>query len=221
MRLPRFLWVPFALGRPFGAPHEPDFQRRVLREALGLLERTDGPVVLEDFPDDAPGGDDDEAVWACPVSFARPDDADADPAADVRAELRLLAPWAEPAPAPHRNSGLDLDEAVALLASLAVDGTEPEPPPGRSLVDHLRLAADDLHTWYLHAAVRQPGRATVAERDEWFWRRTALGSLLGAVAARLGRHADPAVRLFAARALVPRDHLDALVPHRLPGDPDD
>ena len=28
MRLPRFLWVPFELGRPFGAPNEPDFQRR-------------------------------------------------------------------------------------------------------------------------------------------------------------------------------------------------
>jgi len=53
MKLPRFLWVPFELGRPFGAPSEPDFQRRVLHEALLLLERSDGPVVLEDFPDDA------------------------------------------------------------------------------------------------------------------------------------------------------------------------
>ena len=67
MELPRFLWVPFELGRPFGAPHEPDFQRRVLRAALGLLERRDGPVVLEDFPDDAPVVDDDEADgWSCP-----------------------------------------------------------------------------------------------------------------------------------------------------------
>ena len=53
MQLPRFLWVPFELGRPFGAPNEPDFQRRVLRAALALLERDDGPVILEDFPDEA------------------------------------------------------------------------------------------------------------------------------------------------------------------------
>jgi len=31
--------VPFELGRPFGAPDEPDFQRRVLRDLLGLLAR--------------------------------------------------------------------------------------------------------------------------------------------------------------------------------------
>ena len=45
MQLPRFLWVPFELGRPFGAPNEPDFQRCVLRTALELLERKDLDVV--------------------------------------------------------------------------------------------------------------------------------------------------------------------------------
>ena len=39
IRPPRALWVPFPLGRPFGAPHAPDFQRRVLRRALALLAR--------------------------------------------------------------------------------------------------------------------------------------------------------------------------------------
>ena len=41
MKPPRALAVPFELGRPFGAPNEPDFQRRVLRAVLDLLERTD------------------------------------------------------------------------------------------------------------------------------------------------------------------------------------
>ena len=66
MQLPRFLWVPFELGRPFGAPNEPDFQRRVLRSALELLERSDGPVILEDFPDDAPTAEDTGAGWTGP-----------------------------------------------------------------------------------------------------------------------------------------------------------
>src|ERR1700679_3830914 len=52
---PRGLFVPFQLGRPLGEPEDPAFQRRVLLQALGLLERTDGPVILEDFPDDPPG----------------------------------------------------------------------------------------------------------------------------------------------------------------------
>ena len=55
MRPPRALWVPFDLGRPFGAPNEPAFQSEVLRAALALLVREDGPVILKDFPKDAPG----------------------------------------------------------------------------------------------------------------------------------------------------------------------
>ena len=56
LRPPRFLWVPFELGRPFGAPNEPVFQTRVLSAALALLERRDGPPILESFPDDPPNG---------------------------------------------------------------------------------------------------------------------------------------------------------------------
>ena len=55
---PRGLFVPFQLGRPLGEPEDAAFQRRVLLQALGLLERTDGPVILEDFPDDPPGWQD-------------------------------------------------------------------------------------------------------------------------------------------------------------------
>jgi hypothetical protein len=73
LRPPRFLWVPFELGRPFGAPDEPEFQTKVLRTALALLERQDGPPILEDFPDDAPGdGATDMTGWTCPISFPKP-----------------------------------------------------------------------------------------------------------------------------------------------------
>jgi len=34
---PRALWVPFELGRPFGPPNDPPFQRRVILAALRLL----------------------------------------------------------------------------------------------------------------------------------------------------------------------------------------
>ena len=49
-RPPRALMVPFMLGRPLGEPNDVPFQRRVLLQALRLLERTDGPVLLEHFP---------------------------------------------------------------------------------------------------------------------------------------------------------------------------
>ena len=63
---PRALWVPFELGRPFGAPSDPGFQRRVLLAALSLLEREDGPVIIEDFAEDDPRAQPDPA-WHPPV----------------------------------------------------------------------------------------------------------------------------------------------------------
>ncbi|MEM7140759.1 MAG: hypothetical protein AAF548_06960 [Actinomycetota bacterium] len=203
MRLPRFLWVPFELGRPFGAPHEPDFQRRVLHDALALIERDDGPVVLADFPDDAPISDD-EAVWACPISFAPPDAEEPDLLASVHAEIGQLSPWAELGTAPAPNSGRPLAEIVELLHAV-VHG-------GDADIEEIRLAADDARTWYLHAVAQQPGRATSHDRNRWFWRETALARMLGVMAAGLVDHPEPMVRLFADRGIVPRDHWDLLVP---------
>ena len=51
---PRALWVPFELGRPFGPPNDPAFQRRVLRAALNMLVERGRPVRIIDFPDDDP-----------------------------------------------------------------------------------------------------------------------------------------------------------------------
>src|SRR5258708_40178027 len=53
-RPPRAVMTPFMLGRPFGEPNDAPFQRRVLLQALNLLERADGPVILEHFPDNNP-----------------------------------------------------------------------------------------------------------------------------------------------------------------------
>ena len=36
---PRTLWVPFELGRPFGPPNDPAFQKRVVVSALRLLKQ--------------------------------------------------------------------------------------------------------------------------------------------------------------------------------------
>ena len=203
MQLPRFLWVPFELGRPFGAPNEPDFQRRVLHDALALLDRTDGPVVLADFPDDAPAGDD-ENVWACPISFAPAASDEPELIASIRSEIGQLAPWAELGNPPTPNTGRTLTEMVDALVAIT-DGAEVD-------VEQIRLTADDLRTWYLHAVSQQPGRASSADRNDWFWRETAIAHLLGQVAATLLDHPSGLVRTFADRGLVPRDHWDLLVP---------
>ena len=105
-RPPRGLFVPFQLGRPVGEPEDVGFQRRVLLQALGLLERTDGPVILEDFPDDPPGWTD-ASGWTPPAlpQMATPTDPAGwrDAFAAERAALQPV--WAQARARFGRNSG--------------------------------------------------------------------------------------------------------------------
>ena len=88
-RPPRALWVPFELGRPFGPPGDPAFQRRVLLAALRLLERPDGPVLLEDFPDDDPRRQPDPG-WQPPALPRRTGEGDAASALEAEVHRDVL-----------------------------------------------------------------------------------------------------------------------------------
>ena len=219
MQLPRFLWVPFELGRPFGAPNEPEFQKRVLRTALELVERTDGPVVLEDFPEDAPRTEtpEDDAPWSCPITFAPPQEKRPELVASTLHEMERLEPWHEiRAQAQNASrppvSGLERHEIVASLGELAEGVRDPEPETGLALVEWVRLGCDDLRNWYLEAAQGQPGRATPRELRDWFWLQTAAARLIAAASRALVDHPDPLMKMLALRAMVPREYLAELVP---------
>ena len=214
MRLPRFLWVPFDLGRPFGAPGAPDFQRRVLRAALELLESGEGPVVLEDFPEDAPEGDgSDGASWVCPVTFPPVTGANSDLVARTLEEISRLAPWVEVGGTDADPvSGVVLAEIPARLGGIVDGTTTMEAAADVSPVEWVRLACDDLRNWYLDAARNQPGRASATELRDWFWLQTAAAQLIAATATALLEHPEPMVKLLALRVMVPREYLDRLAP---------
>ena len=188
---PRTLWVSFPLGRPLGAPHQPEFQRRVLESALGLLERVEGPV-LEDFPDDEPSGSDEDGPWACPLPLA----AAGEPATEdealrqqLQSEVSRLRPWYDEAVEKHGRTavgvtGLDVDsmpELAGVLTAAALD--EPlEAPSGAAtpLPGLLRFAADDLKAYYMEAAAAQPAAtpASIDDMDRWLFGQTRLGETL-------------------------------------------
>lgn len=221
MRPPRALWVSFELGRPFGAPHDRGLQTRTLEAALALLERSDGPAVLEDFPEDAPAAaamEDAMEGMACPVPLPRPKPDDrAGPVVAVEAEIAALAPWY--ALAVERSgrstvgvSGLDLKGALGFLGALLAGGN-PAPAPGMSAAQTLRFATEDLRNWYLEAAAARPGGSLPARAmADWFWGETAAGGLVLALQAVCAGSADAALRRLAERALVPRTQM-----HRLRG----
>jgi hypothetical protein len=213
LRPPRFLWVPFELGRPFGAPGDPAFQTKVLRSVLALLERQDGPVILEDFPDDAPAPTEEEmAGWVCPVNLPKPAAAE-EPAMleEVLREIDSLAPWyafgceRRGGRTTFGVSGLTIEDAVRFLHAF-FDGLPENPMANVDLGEALRLAAEDIRSWYQEAATARPGAATSRDLADWFWDETAAGALLRALRPVCAESADPGVRAVGKTQLVPRAH---------------
>ena len=212
IRPPRALWVPFPLGRPFGAPHDPGFQREVVRAALALLERGDGPVILEDFPKDAPGQYDEADMegMVCPVRLPRPDQTGQSAIIiDIQREMAQLAPWRERFLAANGRtivgiSGMAIDEAVAFLGAVLETGRIDRVDDG-DLGMAVRNATEDLRNWYVEAASARPGGAASAEQlADWFWGDTAAGAAILALHPVAVASDNITLRHVGERALVPR-----------------
>jgi hypothetical protein len=207
-RPPRALWVSFALGRPFGPPSEPAFQRRVVLGALRLLERPTGPVIIEDFPDDDPREKSD-AAWRPPSLPAIL--ANRTPvvlASRLDAEIPLLADlhrrWiAERGRTTVGLSGLSAQELGAYIGEWLHGREPPSPNPGFSPLLLLRFAADDLKAYCLEAGAAEPGKPSSRQLYDWFWRATAAGAALIALRHTLLASDSERVKLIAGNFLVP------------------
>ncbi len=205
--------MPFELGRPLGAPDDHAFQKRVLLASLKLLEATDGPV-LEDFPEDEPETDA-ITVLACPVSFAR-DTAgpgESDPLlASFHREMTAMRPWYNMAVSRRQRttvgvSGIDL-EALADFIYAFVKGTEPENPrDDMPLVNTLKLAIEDLKSYYIEGITMQPGQAGASSQvlNDWFWDETIAGEVLLAVKKACEASPDKMTSMMGAHFIVPLD----------------
>lgn len=216
LRAPRALWVPFMLGRPFGAPGDKVFQRRVLTDALTLLDRCEGPV-LEDFPEDAPA---DElgleiAAQSCPVSFPKPS-GDGPVASRLEEEISQLMDWHRLAEAARNRSTLGVTGCTALrlgsfIASWLTDHPElvlrdASMEPALAL----KFATDELKAFYFEAKAAQPGRHTAASIQEWFWFDTTAGEVFLRLREKLELERDPAFKGLATLSIVPRAVLSIL-----------
>ena len=211
VRPPRALWVPFPLGRPFGAPDNAEQQRRVLRRALALLEAPSGPVLV-DF-DEADAVEEEDAAWICPVSFAAPNGDSDDLGRRVADEVTMLRPGHDLGVERRGRTTLGLaktsiEEAAAWLAAFAEGSALPAPAPEESMADNLRWSAEDLKAFYYEAATAQPGLASENRLESWFWEESTAGELLKALRARCLADGDDTVREVGAFMLVPEAHLE-------------
>jgi hypothetical protein len=184
--------VTFELGRPMGVPDDAPFQRRVVKSALGLLARTDGPV-LADYSEHAPEVAD-FSGWACPINLA-PGQTDS-----LAAEIDRLATWYDRAIAAQGRttvgvSGLEMPAAGALVTA-ALEGVL---PPAQALKE----AIDDLRAYYLEAASAFPDPGTSATRKRWFWDETKLAKTLLALQPKLAASADQQHKILGNLTLIP------------------
>lgn len=216
IRPPRALWVPFELGRPLGAPNDPAFQRRVLLSALELLEASEGPLLVE-FPDDAPEKEERTGMgldgWACPVNLvsASRDETDTEKLLSAfRREVMEFRPWYDLALKERGRTAIwyFAPEAALELLSDFILGAPPHIPEQiTSLPVALRLAAQDLKTFYFEAIAARPDitSLTSGEFNRWFWRETIAGRVLKMVKEKCVDGEDEELKKTGAMFIVPLD----------------
>ena len=184
VRPPRGLWTPFQLGRPLGEPEDPAFQHRVLRHALNLLERRDGPVILDDFPDDPPGWFD-RLDWRPPIDLIAPGPKPQTPSdweEQFFAELTRLRPsWDKAQERFGRTtvglSGQEPEDWPSFTAAIQ-RGELPVVTPHETTALSLRFLCDDIKALYSEAAQADGPAPASRQIDAWFWYGTIAGLLL-------------------------------------------
>jgi hypothetical protein len=204
--------LPFMLGRPLGEPNDRAFQRRVLMQALRLLERTDGPVLLEYFPDDNPSWFN-QPDWKPAVTLPVPTSPTCalEWKSAFRAELKLVLPVWERFKTRFGRTTVSLagqpPETWPEFATLFLDGGLPTVPAHDTPALALRFMADDLKALYGEAVQADGPPPSARQIDRWFWRQTVAGQLLIALREVASKSENNALKTVGGRFLVPMPYL--------------
>ncbi len=211
-RPPRAVMTPFMLGRPLGEPNDPMFQNRVLLQALRLLERPDGPVILEHFPDDNPSWLD-RKDWIPAVELPAPAVCHEQAAweAAFRGELHKVLPVWERFKMRFGRTTVGLagqpPEAWPVFATSFLNGALPTVPSHDTAALALRFMADDLKALYGEAVQADGDSPSARQIDWWFWRHTVAGQLLIALRAAALESENNALKTVGGRFFVPVPYL--------------
>ncbi len=210
LKAPRALWVSFILGRPLGAPNEPAFQHRVLKEAVDLLQETNWPV-LKDFNEEAPA---DELGFysenlVCPVSFPTKT-VEGDLQGRLLNEIAQLQAWYSLAKNVKGGTTTGITKCTPEeLGTFIVSWLTDSPSQGLKDLDYpmgalLKLATDELKAFYYEAKSVQPGKHTAISIQDWFWFETSAGEIFLKLKDQVSNMEEPSFKGLATTSLVPR-----------------
>jgi len=156
-------------------PNDAEFQKRVLRACLGLLEADSGPV-LEDYTEDIPSDAADDYVigLSCPIDLPSVPSNDSELTQSLMEEIGQIAPWYDLAVNQrHRTtvgiSELDVEDAGRFLMEFIEDPASPSPRPEVEVGPMLKYACEDLKAFYSEAMSAQPGMSTSLAVENWLW----------------------------------------------------
>jgi len=195
---PRALFVPFELGRPLGPYIDGgDFQKKVLRAAFALLDRTDGSGILEDYSEEDPSEAGDPQ-WQAPTI---------NDATSVVDEVAALMPAWEAAKSRFGRtltglSGLAPQQAADYLERFDTDNPAPNPNDDMSDLLRMRFCADDIKTFFAEAAMSE-GSPSSRQVGDWFWGGTHASEALRRIRNKNLEHENSVRSLVCGKLLIP------------------
>jgi len=195
---PRALFVPFELGRPLGPYVDGgEYQKGVLRAAFALLDRAQGPAILEDYPEEDPSEAGDPS-WQVPVIKD---------ATSVVDEVAALMPAWERAKTRFGRtltglSGLDVEQAADYLERFDTDNPAANPNDDMSDLLRMRFCADDIKTFFLEAAMAD-GSPSSRQIGDWFWGGTHASEALRRIRNQNLEHENGVRALVCGKLLIP------------------
>lgn len=194
---PRALWVPFELGRPLGAPGDAEFQKNVLHQALQLIENATTAGEIVDFAHDDPRANPDPD-WQAP---------DIDSAQNILTEVEALKPYYQRQCVDNSRTAVGVAKIPIKEAAQLFDATYNNEEfvcsrEDASAIMMLRLAIDDLKSYYIEAALIE-GTPSSRQIYDWLWEETLLGKQIRQLRKKSSQSDDPKLAKLGAKFIVP------------------
>ena len=148
--------------------------------------------------------------WSCPVNLGGPDllGFENDPHGALGQEVNLMRTWHDLFLQTNSKSmlgvsGVDFEACVAYVVDFM--GNEFTEPPRTDIPrsQMLKLALDDIKTYYFEAGLARPGNATDKELADWYYSDTTIGDVLRRVNAVCAASDDQVLVTMSDRRIFP------------------